>query len=59
MITLLPSQGDFCATAFFGLIEALQSTFGRPVDLLERRAIRNPYFLRAIEQTRMVVYAAA
>jgi uncharacterized protein len=47
------------ADAFFGLIEALQSTFGRPVDLLERRAIRNPYFLRAIEQTRMVVYAAA
>jgi predicted nucleotidyltransferase len=47
------------ADAFFGLIEALQSAFGRPVDLLERRAIRNPYLLRAIEQTRMVVYAAA
>jgi len=47
------------ADAFFGLIEALQLTFGRPVDLLERRAIRNPYFLRAIEQTRRVVYAAA
>ena len=47
------------ADAFFGLMEALQQVFGCPVDLVERRAIRNPYFLRAVEQTRMLLYAAA
>ncbi|WP_256867941.1 nucleotidyltransferase family protein [Candidatus Entotheonella palauensis] len=47
------------ADAFFGLMEALQRTFARPVDLVERRAIRNPYFLEAIEPTRLVLYAAA
>lgn len=47
------------ADAFFGLVEDLQQLFGRPVDLVERRAIRNPYFLRAVEQTRMLLYAAA
>src|SRR5215470_11780932 len=30
------------ADAFFGLMEELQQMFGRPVDLVERRAIRNP-----------------
>jgi predicted nucleotidyltransferase len=47
------------AEAFFGLMEALHRTFGRPVDVVERRAIRNPYFLQAIEPTRLVLYAAA
>jgi hypothetical protein len=32
---------------------------GRPVDLVELRAIRNSYFLQAVEQTRTLLYAAA
>jgi predicted nucleotidyltransferase len=47
------------ADAFFGLMEELQQIFGRPVELVEWRAIRNPYFLQAVEQTRMLLYAAA
>ena len=47
------------AAAFFGLLEGLQNLFGRPVDLVELRAIRNPYFLQAVEQTRTLLYAAA
>ena len=47
------------ADAFFGLMEELQQMFGRPVDLVELRAIRNPYFLQAVEQTRTLLYAAA
>jgi predicted nucleotidyltransferase len=46
------------ADAYFGLREALQSLLGRPVDLVMTRAIRNPYFLQAIEPTRTVLYAA-
>ncbi len=44
--------------AYFGLLEALQSLFGRPVDLVMTRAIKNPYFLKSVNQTRTVLYAA-
>lgn len=47
------------ADAFFGLMEDLEQLFNREVDLVERRAIRNPYFLEAIEQQRITLYAAA
>jgi hypothetical protein len=40
-------------------MEELQKIFGRPVDLVELRAIRNPYFLQAVEQTRTLLYATA
>ena len=43
---------------YFGLLEALQSLFGRPVDLVMTRAIKNPYFLKSVNQTRTVLYAA-
>ncbi len=47
------------ADAFFGLMEDLDRTFGRPIDLVERRAIRNPYFLQTVNETSIVLYAAA
>jgi predicted nucleotidyltransferase len=46
------------ADAYFGLLESLKSLLGRPVDLVMTRAIRNKYFLEAIEPTRTLVYAA-
>ena len=46
------------ADAYFGLLEDLQELFQRPVDLVMERAISNPYFRRAVEQTREVLYAA-
>ena len=46
------------ADAYFGLIEALEAMFGRPVDLVVESAIRNPYFREAVEQTKIPLYAA-
>jgi hypothetical protein len=46
------------ADRYFGLLEALEELFGRPVDVVEIGAIRNPYFLRAIEGSRTLVHAA-
>jgi hypothetical protein len=46
------------ADAYFGLLESLEELFGRPVDLVVPSAIRNPYFLKAIEGTRTLLYAA-
>lgn len=50
-----PGEG---AEAYFGLLEDLESLFGRPVDLVMTRAIQNPYFLQAVESSREVLYAA-
>ena len=46
------------ANAYFGLLEDLEALLGRPVDLVMTRAIRNRYFLKSIEPTRTVLYAA-
>ena len=43
---------------YFDLAEELQKTLGRPVDLLEARAIRNPYLREAVDNTRVLVYAS-
>ncbi len=44
--------------AFFGLQRALAELFGRSIDLVEAGAPRNPYFIRRLNETRRVVYAA-
>ena len=46
------------ADAYFGLKESLEALFGRTVDLVIPSAIRNPHFLKAIEGTRTLLYAA-
>ena len=46
------------ADQYFGLLEALERLFGRRVDLLTRRSLRNPYFVNSVEKTRQVLYAA-
>jgi predicted nucleotidyltransferase len=46
------------AQQYFGLLSALQRLFGREVDLLTRQSLRNPYFIRSVERTRRLLYAA-
>ena len=46
------------ADAYFGLLEALEGLFGRPVDLVVGAAIKNPYFRQSVEETRTPVYEA-
>ena len=46
------------ADAYFGLLEALEGLFGRPVDLVVGGAIKNPYFRQSVEETRTLVYEA-
>ena len=44
--------------AYFGLLEALQDLFQRPIDLVVASAVKNPHFLHEIEKTRTLLYAA-
>jgi predicted nucleotidyltransferase len=54
----------FAPTAHIGLFEIaqmqieLEGVFKRPVDLVEKASLRNPYRRREILQTAKVIYAA-
>ena len=43
---------------FFGLKEALEALFDRPVDLVVESAVKNPYIRKSIEETRENLFAA-
>ena len=44
--------------ALFALRAELEQIVGRPVDLLDARTIRNPYFARSVLDSAQDVYAA-
>ncbi len=44
------------ADNYFDLKFSLQDIFQRPIDLLEERAIKNPYFKQSINQQKRLVY---
>lgn len=58
LVEFLPLEPGQYADAYFGLLESLQALFGRGVDLVVARAIKNPYFLQSVNKTRTVLYAA-
>jgi len=46
------------ADTYFGLLEGMENLFQRHVDLIMVNAIKNPYFFKAINQNRQLLYAA-
>lgn len=44
------------ADNYFDLKFSLEEILNRPVDLLEEKAIKNPYFKQAVNQQRQLVY---
>ena len=44
------------ADAYFGLLADLEDLFERRIDLVETKAIDNPYFLKAIDRSRALIY---
>lgn len=46
------------AENYFALKFSLEQMFERKIDLLEEKAIRNPYFRQSIENHRQIIYAA-
>ncbi len=51
------SPADHAAN-YFGLLEDLEKLFGVAVDLVELAPIRNPYFLKVVQETQVPLYAA-
>ena len=59
LVEFSPMSPQEHAEAYFGMLEDLESLFGRRVDLLELGAVRNPYLRREIEEQQETLYAAA
>jgi predicted nucleotidyltransferase len=58
LVEFQPLKPGEYADTYFGLLEALENLFARHVDLVMVRAVKNPYFLEAINKSRKVLYAA-
>jgi predicted nucleotidyltransferase len=43
---------------YFDLMYALDDLFGRKVDLVSEKSLRNPYFIASVERTKQLIYAA-
>ena len=46
------------ADNYFNLKFQLEKLLNRPIDLLEQKAIKNPYLEQEINQTKMLLYGA-
>ena len=57
LVDLDTGSGDLFGR-YFGLKEALEALFRRQVDLVMVGALRNPYFIASVNETRQLVYAA-
>jgi predicted nucleotidyltransferase len=43
---------------YFSLHDKLQELFKRNVDLITQRSLSNPYFIKSVEQTKLLLYAS-
>lgn len=57
LVEFLPLNFGEYADSYFGLLFDLEDLLGRPVDLIMPGAIKNRYFLEAINENRKAIYA--
>ncbi len=43
---------------YFSMSDKLETIFNRPVDLIESEALSNPYFIDAVNKTKVLLYEA-
>jgi len=58
LVEFAPSSPVEHCNGYFSLLEELENLFNRHVDLVEIKAIRNPYFMRRVNESRRLIYAA-
>src|SRR5829696_2601671 len=54
--TFADTRSPGYADRYLGFAEALEALFGRSVDVITERSIRNPYFRQAVEASRRPIY---
>ncbi len=55
---LVEYSEDFDYSRYFDLKDDLETLLGRNVELVTRKYLRNPYFIYAVESTKIPLYAA-
>jgi len=58
LVDFEPLPAGAYADTYFGLQEALEALFARPVDLVVASAIKNPYFWQSVEQSKVLIYGS-
>lgn len=58
MVDFDPINLQQYADNYFSLKFALEDTLHRRVDLLEEKALKNPYFKKAVEEQRRLIYGS-
>ena len=58
LVEFLGDSGNSPLAEFFDFRDSLAAVLGRPVDLIEPGALRNPYVILGVNQSRETVYAA-
>jgi len=58
LVQFAPCEPRLHYERYFGLLEGFQALFARPIDLVEADAMRNPYFIRSVQGSRRLLYAA-
>lgn len=59
VVEFFPRERKGFGDDYFLMLEELQNLLGREVDLVERNAVRNPYFLKVLELSEHQLYDAA
>lgn len=57
IVAFEPLDANQYADNYFNFKFALEDTLERPVDLLEEKAIKNPYFKKAVKDQQQLIYA--
>ena len=57
LVRFRPRPIEGCADDYFGMLFSLEDLFLRHVDLVEEKAVENPYFFQAVEPSREMIYA--
>ena len=57
LVTFHPCTPADHADRYFGLLAALENLYSSRVDLVEDKAISNPYFRRGVDSSRELLYA--
>jgi predicted nucleotidyltransferase len=58
LVDFLPMPPGPHSQAYFGLLFALEDLFSSKIDLVELQAVRNPYFMKSVNESRQLIYAA-
>ena len=58
LVEFMPLTPAEHAKAYFGLLADLQDLFEKQIDLVEIKAVTNPYLLESLEKSRTEIYAA-